>query len=188
MKGDRKICVGMIAGAHGVRGLVRLRSFTEDPEAIVDYEPLTDEAGEKVYDISLKSAANDFYVAEIKGIASREAAEALRGTKLYVARSQLPKVAKGEYYEADLLGLPVHDRQGKEYGVILSVHNYGAGTFLEVGVKKNAGFMLPFTDAFVPGVDIKTGCVTIDPPPGWLDTAEPRVKKGSQVGSEEKNV
>lgn len=184
MEQDRKICVGMIAGAHGVRGLVRLRSFTEDPEAIVEYDPLTDEAGHTTYEITLKSSANDFYVAEIEGVGSREAAEALRGVKLYVSRSQLPKTGKREYYEADLVGLGVKDRQGKEHGVILSVHNYGAGTFLEIGIKKNAGFMLPFTDAFVPDLDLKAGLVTIDPPEGWLETAKPPVKAKKKLPEE----
>lgn len=171
---DRKICVGMIAGAHGVRGLVRLRSFLEDPETIVDYEPLTDEGGEKTYVFDLKATAKDFFIAAVDGVQSREAAEALQGTKLYVSRQLLPKTGKREYYEADLVGLAVQDQQARSHGTVLAIHNYGAGVFLEIGVRKNAGFMLPFTDAYVPLIDIKTGVVTIDPPEGWVEVEKPQ--------------
>jgi len=170
MKQDDKICVGMIAAAHGVRGLVRLRSFMENPAAIVDFEPITDEKGERTFAIQLKATAKDFFIATIEGVESRELAEALRGTKLYVSRHQFPKTGKREYYEADLIGLSVQDKQAQNHGFILAVHNYGAGIFLEIGVKKNAGFMLPFTEAYVPLVDLKAECVTIDPPKGWLES------------------
>src|SRR5580693_3911482 len=97
MNHDRKICVGMIAGAHGVRGLVRLRSFTEDPEAIAGYKPLTDESGEREFEVTIKSVAKDHYVASVEGVSSREAADELRGVKLYVLREALPKTGKREY-------------------------------------------------------------------------------------------
>src|SRR5580693_4554380 len=103
MNHNRKICIGMIAGAHGIRGLVRLRSFTEDPEAIAGYKPLTDESGEREFKVELQSAAKDFYIASVEGVADRNTAEALRGTKLFIERSALPKPKKGKYYEADLI-------------------------------------------------------------------------------------
>jgi 16S rRNA processing protein RimM len=167
MGSDRKICVGMIAGAHGVRGLIRLRSFTEDPEAIGDYDPLTDEAGEKSFAVKLKSTAKDFFIAEVEGVTTKEGAEALRGVKLYAPRSSLPKASKGEYYEADLIGLAAQDAEGKSFGQVRGVFNYGAGPFLEIGLSKADSFMLPFTDACVPQVDVKAGHVVIDPPEGW---------------------
>lgn len=169
MSGIRKICVGAIAGAHGIRGQVRLRSFTDDPEAIFDYAPLVSEDGARVFKIEFKGINKDCFIAEIEGVKDRNTSEALRGTKLYVERGTLPKTKKGEFYEADLIGLSAKDGQGKDYGKILGVHNHGAGTFLEIGTGKKDSFMLPFTDACVPEVDMKAGLVLIAPPEGWLD-------------------
>jgi 16S rRNA processing protein RimM len=167
MASDRKICVGMIAGAHGVRGLVRLRSFTEEPEAVASYGDLSDESGERKFSLELKSAAKDHFVVFINGITTKEDAEELRGIKLYAARAKLPKTRKQEYYAADLLGLAAQNKEGEEFGTVMAVHDHGAGTFLEIGKTKKDSFMLPFTDAFVPEVDVKSGHVVIEPPRGW---------------------
>jgi 16S rRNA processing protein RimM len=168
MASSRKICVGQFAGAHGVRGLVKLRSFTAEPTAIFDYAPLVSEDGKRVFKLTLKSPAKEGFVAEIEGIATKEAADELRGDKLYVTRDTLPKTAKGEYYEADLIGLPAIDAEGKEYGKVLGVHDHGAGVFVEIGTSKKDSFMLPFKDAFVPEVDLKAGKLIIAVPQGWL--------------------
>jgi 16S rRNA processing protein RimM len=178
MDKDAKICVGMIAGAHGVRGLVRVRSFTEDPEALFDYAPLTDEEG-RVYDLTLKSVAKDHFIAVLEGMADRDAAEALRGTRLYAPRTALPKAGSREYYEADLAGLAVTDKQGKDYGKVLALHNYGAGPFLEIGQNRKDSFMLPFTDACVPMVDIENKRNMIAPPEGWLSADEDQPSSSS---------
>ncbi|MDX2027342.1 MAG: ribosome maturation factor RimM [Alphaproteobacteria bacterium] len=166
-----KICAGMITGAHGVRGLVRLRSFMENPEAIFDYT-LTDDEGEKL-GLKPKSADKDCFVVAIDGVGNREAAQALRGTKLYVTRSVLPKTKKREYYEADLIGLVARDAAERDYGPVRGVHNHGGGTFLEIGTSGKSSFMLPFTDTCVPDVDIKGGCIKVTIPPGWLDKGKP---------------
>ncbi len=168
MKENRKICVGMIAGAHGVRGLVRLHSFTEEPESIWSYGPFTDEDSERDFKIKMKSRAKDFFIAEVSGLSTKEEADALRGTKLYVSRTALPKIGKREYYEVDLVGLVVKDEKGKAYGQVLAVYNYGGGPFLEIGMNKMDSFMLPFNKTCVPEVDVKDGIITIDPPDGWL--------------------
>ncbi|MFY9287786.1 MAG: ribosome maturation factor RimM [Alphaproteobacteria bacterium] len=169
----------MIAGAHGVRGLIRLRSFMADPEAIGDHV-LTDDTGKQTFKITLKTAAKDFYIAELKGVKNKEEADALRGTKLYVLRSALPQEDKGEFYEADLLGLSVEDKQGKVYGVVQAVHNYGGGPFLEIGPTKKNSFMLPFTDACVPKVDVMAERLVINLPEGWLDAPKPKAEKPSK--------
>lgn len=163
----------MIAGAHGVRGLIRLRSFTEDPESIADFKELTDESGERSFKVKLKSAAKDFFIAEVDGPKTKEDADALRGTKLYVARSAFPKTAKGQYYEADLIGLEVKDDTEKSYGSIRGVHDHGAGVFLEIGKTKQDSFMLPFTNAYVPDVDLEAGLVSVVIPEGWLNKEKP---------------
>ena len=186
MDPDRKICVGMIAGAHGVRGLVRLRSFTEDPEAIIDFDPITDAEGQREFVLTLKSAANDFYVAAIDGVENREAADALRGVRLYLTRDQLPQTEAGEYYEADLIGLVAQDAAdaGKSYGTVWGVHNYGAGTILEIGTSKKATFMLPFNDDYAPTVDIKAGVIWVVVPDGWLDPPKKPAKAGKKAAAE----
>ena len=162
----------MIVGAHGIQGQVRLRSFTNDPEAIFDYAPLLSEDGSREFKLELKGVNKDCFLVAIKGVKDRNTSEALRGTKLYFERVKLPKTKKGQYYEADLIGLTTQDGQGKAYGKILGVHDYGAGTFLEIGATKKDSFMLPFTDAFVPAIKIADGSVVIAPPEGWLDKAE----------------
>jgi 16S rRNA processing protein RimM len=167
-----KLCVGLISGAHGIRGQVRLRSFTDDPESIFDYKPLMSEDGEREFKLEPKGINKDQFIVEVEGVADRNGAEALRGTKLFVERLKLPKPKKNQYYDADLIGLAAKDGQGKDYGKILAVHNYGAGPFLEIGTNKKDSFMLPFTDACVPGVDVAGGFALIAPPEGWLDKNE----------------
>ena len=173
MSSERKICVGQFAGAHGVRGLAKLRSFTAEREAIFEYAPLTDETGERVFKITLNSAAKDHLLVAVEGVADKEAADMLRGDRLYVPRSVFPKTKPGEFYEADLMGMLVADKAGKEYGKVMGVHDHGAGVFLEIGTSRKDSFMLPFTDAFVPKVDAKAGQVLVVIPEGWLGNAKP---------------
>ena len=161
---ELKLCVGQFASAHGVRGLVRLRSFTEDPESIFTYQPLSDETGAREYKIARKSVAKDMFIVAVDGIESKEAADQLRGDKIYIPRDLLPKPKKGEYYEADLVGLTACDANGIEHGKVMGVYDYGAGVFLEIGQTKKDSFMLPFRDAFVPEVDLKTGKILITLP------------------------
>jgi 16S rRNA processing protein RimM len=168
---DKKIhniCVGQFVSAHGVRGLVKIRSFTAEPEALFDYAPLLSEDGKQVYKITRKSIAKDCFIASMVGIADKDAADRLRGDKIYVSRDTLPKTRKGEFYQADLVGLTAVDVDGKNYGKIMDIHDHGAGVFLEIGVTKKDSFMLPFKDAFVPTVDLKAGRVIIEVPEGWL--------------------
>lgn len=158
--------------AHGVRGLVRLRSFTEDPETLLEYKTLSDESG-KAFSFRIKSKAKDFFIAEIDGLKNKEEADVLRSTKLYVPRAALPKTKKTEYYESDLVGLAAANAGGQSYGTVRAVHNYGGGPFLEIGKSKTDSFMLPFTDACVPKIDLKAGNVTIEVPEGWLKEEKP---------------
>lgn len=174
---SHKICVGVIMGAHGVRGEVRLRSFTDDSNAIFSYKPVTDEEEKRVFAPKRKGAMKDHFIASLKGVTNREEAEALRGTKLYVDRSVLPSAGKGEYYEADLVGLAVKTSDGKTLGKVLALHDFGAGAFLEIEPVKGKNFMLPFTDDFVPVVDVAKGFVQIVMPEGWLETETEPAKK-----------
>ena len=168
-----KICVGVILGAHGIRGQVRLRSLTDDPESIFKYKPLTSEDGQREFRIKRQGISRDDYIASITGVDDRNASEALQGTKLWVDSKKLPKPKKGEFYEKDLVGLNTVDAAGKPYGKILTVHDYGAGTFFEIGTNKKDSFMLPFTDACVTEIDAEGGKVTITVPEGWLAAEKP---------------
>ena len=159
-----RVLLGVVAAPHGVRGLVRIKSFTEDPMKVAAYGPLSDEAGKKVYRVEALSAARGAVLARIEGVADRTAAEALRGLRLYVERSQLPDAGEREWYEADLIGLAAVGRDGKDWGKVVAFHDFGAGSVMEV----SGGAMLPFTDEAVPEIDVEGGKVVIDPPAGLL--------------------
>ena len=176
-----KICVGQFAGAHGVRGLVKLRSFSADPNAIFGYTPLTSEDGETTIQIELKSAAKDMFIVAVDGIATKEQADALRGDRLYIARDLLPPTRDNEYYETELVGLMVVDDDAKEYGKVMATHDYGAGVFLEIGTNKQDSFMLPFRNENVPIVDLKNGRVIIAMPEGWLTDHTKKPLPGSEA-------
>ncbi len=165
MAGGARICVGQIGAAHGVRGEVRLRSFTADPRAIVDYGPLETEDG-SVFRIEELRQAKDHFVARLAGLSDREAARALANTKLYVPRDRLPEPeGPDEFYHADLIGLAVVDPAGQALGTVVAVHNFGAGDLIEV--RPHAGGktqLLPFDEATVPEVDIAAGRIVVVAP------------------------
>ena len=165
-----RILLGVVAAPHGVRGLVRIRSFTEDPMAIATYGPLSDETGRKMYRVEALSAVKGAVLARIEGVADRTAAEALRGLPLYVERSALPATAEREWYEADLIGLSAVGRDGRDWGKVLAFHDFGAGLTMEIsgGEASRSSLMLPFTDEAVPEIDVDGGKVLVDPPAGVL--------------------
>jgi len=166
--GEPRVCVGVIKGAHGVRGLVRVKPFTEVPEDIAAYGPVGDETGTRLYRLSISSRAKDTLLVRIEGIGDRDQARALAGTRLYVPRAALPEVEEPEtFYHADLIGLRAEDRDGRPLGRVKAVHNFGAGDILELeggGQDRGGGMMLQFTRAIVPLVDLAGGRVVIEPP------------------------
>ncbi len=164
---EARLCVGKIDGAHGVRGLVKLRSFTDDPEAIFDYKQVTDESGARSFRLHFKSVNKTHFVVAIDGLDTREGAEALKGALLYIEHKDLKKLNRDEYYVADLVGLPVTDGAGKDYGQIIDYHNYGAGPMLEIGHDRKTSFMVPFNDDYVPVLDVVAKKVVIALPEGW---------------------
>ncbi|HIP22130.1 MAG TPA: ribosome maturation factor RimM [Rhodobacteraceae bacterium] len=169
---DNLICVGAIMGAFGVRGEVRLKSFCADPSAIEDYSPLTTENGES-FDVKLVRSVKSGFGARLSGVQDKEAADALRGTRLYAKRDDLPSLPDDEYYHSDLIGLQVLDTGGALLGKVTSVQDFGAGNILEIsgkGLKEAA--MLPFTLANVPTVNLAAGKVIIDPPEGLFPDAK----------------
>ena len=167
MAGVGRVCLGQFGAAHGVRGEVRLRSFTADPLAIADYGPLETEDG-TVIEIENLRPAKDHFVATLSGIADRNAAERLTNVKLYVPRDRLPPTDEpDEFYYADLIGLAAVDRAGNPLGTVLAVHNFGAGDLLEIRLDADSNTeLLPFDAATVPEVDLKARRLVIDPPTG----------------------
>jgi 16S rRNA processing protein RimM len=161
---EDRVLLGVVAAPHGVRGLVRIKSFTEDPMKVAAYGPLSDETGKKEYRVEVLSAARGAVLARIDGVADRTAAEGLRGLRLYVPRSALPEAGAKEWYEADLIGLSAIGRDGRDWGKVVAFHDFGAGSVMEV----SGGTMLPFTDEAVPEIDVEGGKVVIDPPAGLL--------------------
>jgi 16S rRNA processing protein RimM len=160
-----RVCLGQIGAPHGVRGEVRLRSFTADPDAIRAYGPLETEDGHVVQIESLRRA-KDHFVARLAGVADRDAAERLTNVKLYVLRERLPALDRAdEFYHADLIGLAVVDRGGGKLGTVVAVHNFGAGDLIEVRpTDGNTTQMLPFNEATVPVVDLAAGRLVVEPP------------------------
>jgi 16S rRNA processing protein RimM len=168
-----RVLLGVVAAPHGVRGLVRIKSFTEDPMAVGAYGPLSDETGKKEYRVETLSAARGAVLARIEGVADRTAAEALRGLRLYVERSALPATGEQEWYEADLIGLAAVGRDGRDWGKVTAFHDFGAGLTMEVsGGPSTSSVVLPFTDAAVPEIDVEGGKVVVDPPAGLLAANE----------------
>jgi 16S rRNA processing protein RimM len=165
-----RVLVAQIGAAHGLRGEVRLWSFTADPLAVKDYA-LESETGTRFAIESLRPA-RDCLVARFAGIKDRTAAEALRNTRLYVSRAVLPQAAADEYYHADLIGLAAVTGDGRALGTVVGVHNFGAGDVIEIAPPRGTSVMLPFTTAVVPTVDIAAGLLTVDPPAGTLDDRE----------------
>lgn len=164
MSGSR-VLLAAVSGAHGVSGRVRLKTFTEEPDAVGSYGPLSDKAGERTFHIKVTGATKDGVIAEIEGIRKREAAEALKGLGLYVDRAALPDVDdEDDFYHADLIGLAVKTRDGRRLGVIRAIHDFGAGDVLDVKPAKGGGTFLPFTREIVTTVDIEGGKVIVELP------------------------
>ncbi|HZD26674.1 MAG TPA: ribosome maturation factor RimM [Alphaproteobacteria bacterium] len=166
-----RLLLGEIVAPHGVRGLVRVRSYTEAPGAIADYGPLQDEAGAELR-LRVVGPAKAGVLAVVEGVGDRDGAEALRGTKLYVERAALPPAEEeeDEYYQADLIGLAVRRADGDALGIVRSVQNFGAGDLLEVVLTDGRRtVLLPFTREVVPQIDLEAGVVTVAPPPGLID-------------------
>lgn len=166
---QNRICVGAISGAFGVRGDVRLKSFCTEAKAIAGYGPLYTEDGSKSFELKLGKPIPNGLSARLSGVATREEAEALRGTRLYADRDKLPSLPDDEFYHADLIGLSVHDAGGVKLGRVSAVQNHGAGDLLEIQRPGKGNTLLPFTLANVPTVDLTAKRIVVDPPEGIFE-------------------
>jgi 16S rRNA processing protein RimM len=165
-----RICVGAVAGAYGVRGEVRLKSFCADPAAIAEYGPLSSEDGTREFILTLGAPVAQGFAARLSGITTREAADALRGMRLFAPRDRLPSLPDDEFYHTDLIGLEVFDTGGQSLGRVKAVLNHGASDLLElVAPGKTGAILLPFTQAICPTVDLAARRIIADPPEGLIE-------------------
>ena len=160
---ERLIQLAVIAGAHGVRGALKLKTFTGEPDAVLDYGPLLGRDGKSLVDGQVIGGWKFGVIVKAKGIDDRDTAEAMRGLELFVPRSQLPAPEQDEFYHSDLIGLAAQARDGTELGKVIAVHDFGAGDLIEI---KGDGepFLVPFTQAHVPAIDLAAGVIRVDPP------------------------
>jgi 16S rRNA processing protein RimM len=165
--------LGVVVGAQGVRGAVRVKSFTASPADVAAYGPVEDEAGARRFSLRVVGASRGAVIAKIEGVEDRDAAEALKGTRLYVARAALPPPGEDEFYHADLVGLEAVLRDGTPFGTVRAVHDHGAGDSLEVLRPDGTTILVPFTRAAVPEIDFAAQRLVVDPPEGLLDPPEP---------------
>lgn len=162
---DTRVCVAQIGAAHGLKGEVRLWSFTQEPPDFAAYGALETEDGLRKLEVENARFAKDYFVAKFAGIDERNAAEALRNVKLYVARERLPDVSEDDtFYHADLIGLSAVTRDNAAFGEVVGVQNFGAGDILEIRRGDGSTLMLPFTETVVPEIDLKGGTIVVDPP------------------------
>jgi 16S rRNA processing protein RimM len=175
---DNLVLVGEFGRAHSLKGEVRLKSYTADPAAIADYDPLIAASGQRVSLTNVRQApggAPDILIARVAGVTSRDGAEALNRVRLYVERDKLPPPNDDdEFLLADLIGLPVEDEAGKPIGTVVDVPNYGGGDLLEIApVLRGPTAFLPFTRAFVPVVDVAARRIVVAPPEDFFEPAKP---------------
>ncbi|MEM7642382.1 MAG: ribosome maturation factor RimM [Pseudomonadota bacterium] len=163
------VCLGAITGSYGVRGEARVKSFCADPSAIGDYGPLTDDQG-RSYKLTVIRPVKGGYAVRLSGVPHKEAADALRGQRLWVPRTALPATDDDEFYHSDLIGLTAVDTGGADLGRVHAVHDHGAGDLLELRPKGGAPVLVPFTKAIVPTVDLGARRLVVDPPEGLFDT------------------
>jgi 16S rRNA processing protein RimM len=159
-----QVCVARIGAAHGVRGAVKLWTFTEDPFAVTRYGPLSSKDGARSFEVAHAREGKGHLVATLKGVTTRNDAESLNGLELYVPREKLPATDEDEYYHADLIGLAAVTATDEPLGKVIAIHNFGAGDIIEIAPPSGATMLLPFTNAVVPTVDIAGGRVVIELP------------------------
>jgi len=180
---NRKLCVGVITAPRGVRGQVRVKSFTAEPDDIVQYAPLTNADGTAEYRLEIVGHAKGVLLARVEGIKNREGAEALRGVELFVDRDVLPDGEdEDDFYYADLIGLSAVLHDGSVYGTVKAMHDFGAGDMIELSLDGSGNIILPFTKVVVPGVDIANGRIVVDPPEMFGD---PEPAQPNQNGEED---
>ena len=162
---QRRILLGVVAAAHGIKGEVKVKTFTQSPEGLRAYGPVSTEDGRQLEIAALRPFKPDEVIVRFAGIADRSTAESLKGRSLYVLRAALPATEAGEFYYGDLIGLRAEDPSGNPLGTVRGVHNFGAGDVVEIEFADGTTEFIAFNDANVPAVDIAAGRIVIEVPP-----------------------
>jgi len=181
---EERVLLGICTGAQGVRGAVRVKSFTADPADVAAYGPLSDESGVRRFRLRVVGQSKGVVIAAIDGIADRDAAEALRGVRLYVGRSVLPPPEEDEFYHADLVGMAAETADGAPFGRVVAVHDFGAGDSLEIERPEGGTILMPFSRAAVPVVDLAARRLVVDPPEGLLDNRPVEAEAAAELARE----
>lgn len=162
MTASNKICLGAIVGVHGIRGEVKVKSFTEDEKNLTHYGPLSNLEGNRKFELKIVGHSKELLRVKVKGVEDRNVAETLVGTGLYVERSLLPELPEEEYYHSDLIGLMALNAKGEKVGTVNALYNFGAGDIIELKTVDGRLEMLPFTMAYVPTVNLKDGFIIVE--------------------------
>lgn len=158
------VAVGVITGAHGIRGQVKIRSFTTDPYDIADYDPLLNETGSKRYELKIDAATKNGLVGTVKGIKNRNEAELMKGTKFFIDKTKIPDADEDEFFYEELVGLKVRDASGAAIGTVTAMYDFGAGDIIEIKHSDGAKEMYPFTRASFPDVKVTDGYISAELP------------------------
>lgn len=170
MSANDRVCLGVIVGAQGVRGEVRIKPFTAEPADVGAYGPVSDKGAARTFDVKVRGQAKGVVIAALKGVLDRNAAEALKGTELYVDRARLPAPDDEDtFYHADLVGLAAEDADGKPVGQVAAVFDHGAGDVLDIRLADGKLITVPFTKAVVPVVDLAAKRIVVAMPEGLID-------------------
>lgn len=159
-----RVCVGAIVGAQGIKGAVRIKSFTDCPADVGAYGPVEDESGQRRFKLKVTGESKGLVTASLEGVKDRDAAEALKGVRLYIPRSKLPDLDEDEFLYSDLVGLEARAEGGEVMGTVRGVADFGAGEVIDIVLQAGGSLMVPFTKAAVPDVDVRGGWLTVVPP------------------------
>jgi len=176
-----KVCIGVISGPHGVRGAVRVKSFTADIAAVSKYGILTDAKGKQSFELAVTGQTKGQLIANIKGVNSRNDAEDLKGMELFIDRDSLPDTDEDEFYYTDLIGMRMELVDGTHYGTLKAVHNFGADDLLDVNLTEGGSIMLPFSKEVVPTIDMEARLLVVNLPPETEARPAEQLKKGEDT-------
>ena len=158
------VCVGIVIAPQGLKGTVKIKSYTERAEDIASYGPLTDKTRKKTFQIRIITSTKKNLIVELSGVENRNESEKLRGLELYVDRSAFPNTGDGEFYFSDLIGLEARNTVGQSLGKVKGMDNFGAGDMIELDIKDSESVIIPFTLDYVPVVDLENRFIVIDLP------------------------
>ena len=159
---EDKVCLGAIVGVHGIRGEVKVKSFSSDEKNLTRYGLLSNDKGDKRFELKIVGHSKELLRCKIKGVDDRTTAETLIGTGLYIDRALLPELKDEEFYHSDLIGLEVKNSSSEVLGQVNALYNFGAGDILEIKMNNGSLEMVPFTKSFVPVINIKDGYIIVE--------------------------